>query len=88
MFTSVSFDSHKGVMVLLDVQAEQMSRREVLTALEAPVGVGAVVMGFVLGVGRKQQRVFVRRQRASHLELPGLAETFTRIELSNLCSGW
>lgn len=87
VFTSVSFDRHKGVMILLDVQPEQISRGEVLTALETPVGVGAVVMGFVLGVGRKHQYVLVWRQRTLHLH-PGLAGAFGGIQLSDLGSGW
>ena len=87
MFTPVSFNFHKGVMVLLDMQSEQMSRGEVPTALKTPVGMGAVVMGFVLGVCRKHQCVLVWRQRTFHLDA-ALIEAFGGVQFGNFRSGW
>lgn len=56
----------KGVVALLDVDVQQMVRGEVPAALDAPVGVRLVVVGFVRAVRAERQGLPVRRQRAAH----------------------
>lgn len=66
MLALFSQDSSERVMAFLDVDVEEMVRREVLAALAAPVGVRLDVVRLILGVSPERDRFPVARQRAAH----------------------